>query len=92
MIDQGEVPHCVSSCPNDVFMFGDAYEDTVTNGSGQSFRLSQLLEDKAGYRLMEGLGTQPSVFYLPPVKRSDAFEDGLENYNEFQSVRKPEAS
>jgi Fe-S-cluster-containing dehydrogenase component len=90
MIDQGEMPHCVTSCPNDVFLFGDAYEDTVTNGSGQSFRLSKLLEDKAGYRFMEGLGTEPSVFYLPPVDRSDAFEDGLENYNEFQSVSKPE--
>ncbi len=89
MIDMGEMPHCVTSCPNDVFYFGDAYEDTVTNGSGQSVRLSQLLEDRAGYRLMEGLGTQPSVFYLPPVERSDAFEDGLENFKEFESVTKP---
>jgi len=90
MIDMGEMPHCVTSCPNDVFYFGDKYEDTVTNGSGQSVRLSKLLEDKAGYRLMDGLGTQPSVYYLPPVERTDAFEDGLENYNEFESVPKPE--
>jgi Fe-S-cluster-containing dehydrogenase component len=90
MIDKGEMPHCVTSCPNDVFLFGDKYEDTVTNGSGQSFRLSTLLKDKSGYRLMEGLGTEPSVFYLPPVERSDAFEDGLENYNENQSVFNPE--
>jgi len=89
MIRQGELPHCVTSCPNDVFLFGDAYEDTVTNGSGQSIRLSQLLEDKAGYRYMEGLGTEPSVYYLPPVDRTDKFEDGLEDYNEFQSVTKP---
>lgn len=41
---------------------------------------------------MEDLGTKPSVYYLPPVERSDAFEDGLENYNEFQSVRKPDES
>lgn len=90
-IDKGELPHCVSSCPNDVFLFGDAYEDTVTNGSGQSFRLSQLLEDKSGYRYMEGLGTEPSVFYLPPVDRSDAFEDGLKEYREFNSVKKPDS-
>lgn len=89
MIDQEKLPHCVSDCPNDVFSFGDAYEDTVTNGSGQSVRLSQLLKDRAGYRLMEGLGTKPSVYYLPPVERSDAFEDGLENYREFNSVEKP---
>ena len=87
MIRQGEVPHCVSSCPNDVFLFGDSYEDTVTNGSGQSFRLSQILEDKSGYRYMDGLGTEPSVYYLPPVDRTDNFEDGLEDYNEFQSVK-----
>jgi Fe-S-cluster-containing dehydrogenase component len=88
-IRQGEVPHCVSSCPNDVFLFGDVYEDTVTNGSGKSYRLSQLLEDKAGYRYMDELGTQPSVFYLPPVDRTDNFEAGLDDYNEFESVAKP---
>lgn len=92
MIDQGEMPHCVSACPNDVFYFGDKYEDVVTNGSGQSVQLSKLLEDRAGYRYMEKLGTQPSVFYLPPVERSDDFEDGLENYNEFESVAKPSKS
>jgi molybdopterin-containing oxidoreductase family iron-sulfur binding subunit len=90
MIDKGELPHCVSSCPNDVFYFGDANEDAVTNGSGQTVRLSELLKERAGYRFMEELGTKPSVYYLPPVERSDAFEDGLENYNEFQSVKKPE--
>ncbi len=91
MIDQGEMPHCVTSCPNDVFSFGDKYEDVVTNGSGESVKLSKLLEDRAGYRYMESLGTQPSVFYLPPVERSDAFEDGLEHYKEFESVTKPTA-
>ncbi len=87
-IRKGELPHCVQACPNDVFLFGDAYEDTVTNGSGQSFRLAKLLEDKAGYRYMDGLGTEPSVFYLPPTDRSDDFKDGLKNYDEFKSVRK----
>lgn len=89
-IEQEELPHCVSACPNDVFLFGDMYEDTVTNGSKQSYKLSKLLEDKSGYRLMDGLGTKPSVFYLPPVERSDNFEDGLKDFTEFQSVKKPE--
>lgn len=89
MIDEGELPHCVAACPNDVFLFGDKYEDTVTNGSKQSFRLSKLLEDRSGYRLMEGLGTLPSVFYLPPVERTDNFKDGLDKYKEFESVSKP---
>ncbi len=39
---------------------------------------------------MEGLGTEPSVYYLPPTDRLVDFEDGLEDYTEFQSVKKPE--
>ncbi len=84
-IDNNELPHCVTSCPNGVFYFGDKYEDTVTNGD-ETLRLSQLLEDKAGYRLMEGLGTSPSVYYLPPVDRLVDFEDGLKDFKEFESV------
>ena len=88
-IDNNELPHCVTACPNGVFYFGDKYEDTVTNGE-ESLRLSKLLEDKAGYRLMEGLGTAPSVYYLPPVDRLVDFEDGLDDFKEFESVEKPE--
>jgi molybdopterin-containing oxidoreductase family iron-sulfur binding subunit len=47
------------------------------------------LEDNAGYRLFEDLGTEPSVYYLPPKDRLP-FEEGLDNYNEFQSVEKPD--
>lgn len=57
-------------------MFGDMVEDSVTNGA-ETFRFSDLIKDKAGYRLMEDLGTKPSVYYLPPVNRSFKFEDGL---------------
>ena len=39
---------------------------------------------------MEGLGTEPSVYYLPPTDRLVDFKDGLKNYTEFQSVEKPE--
>lgn len=83
------LPHCVTACPNGVFYFGDKYEDTVTNGE-ETLRLNQLLEDKAGYRLMEELGTVPSVYYLPPVDRLVDFEKGLEDYKEFESVEKPD--
>jgi len=89
MIKNNELPHCVTACPNGVFYFGDKYEDTVTNGE-ETLRLSKLLKDKAGYRLMEELGTAPSVYYLPPVDRLVDFEDGLENYKEYESVEKPE--
>ena len=89
LIKENELPHCVTACPNGVFYFGDKYEDTVTNGD-ETFRLSKLLKEKNGYRLMEGLGTKPSVYYLPPVNRLVDFEKGLDNFNEFQSVNKPE--
>jgi molybdopterin-containing oxidoreductase family iron-sulfur binding subunit len=78
MSRKGELPHCVSACPNGVFFFGDMNEDTVTNGA-ETFRFSELIKDKAGYRLMEDLGTKPRVYYLPPVNRSFPYQAGLEN-------------
>ncbi len=78
MTRKGELPHCVSACPNGVFMFGDLNEDSVTNGS-ETYRFSDLIRDKAGYRLMEDLGTKPSVYYLPPVNRNFPYESGLES-------------
>jgi molybdopterin-containing oxidoreductase family iron-sulfur binding subunit len=91
MIKKNKLPHCVSACPNGVYFFGDMYEDTVTNGD-ETFQLSKLLKDKAGYRLMEELGTAPSVYYLPPVDRQEDFEKGLKNYTEFESVPKAKKS
>jgi molybdopterin-containing oxidoreductase family iron-sulfur binding subunit len=70
---ENKLPHCAEACPNGVFFFGDMNEDTVTNGS-ETFRFSELIKDKAGYRLMEDLGTKPSVYYLPPVNRNFPFE------------------
>ncbi|MEN8231029.1 MAG: 4Fe-4S dicluster domain-containing protein, partial [Bacteroidota bacterium] len=63
---EGNLPYCVSACPNGVYYFGDANEDLVTNGSTrETVRLSKLLKDNAAYTLMPELGTKPSVFYLP---------------------------
>lgn len=77
---EGKLPYCVDACPNGVFFFGDMNEDAVTNGA-ETFRFSELIKDKAGYRLMEDLGTKPRVYYLPPVNRNFPFETGLENEN-----------
>jgi len=88
-IKENILPHCVTACPNGVFYFGDKYEDTVTNGE-ETLRLSKLLIDKDGYRLMESLGTRPSVYYLPPVNRLVDFNEGLDNYTDFKSVEKSE--
>lgn len=77
MVRKGELPHCVSACPNGVFFFGDINEDTVTNGS-DTVRFSELIRDRSGYRLLEDLGTKPRVYYLPPVNRLFPYEQGLE--------------
>ncbi len=78
LIRKSELPHCVTACPNGTFYFGDLNEDVVTNGA-ETFRFSDLIRDKAGYQLMEDLGTHPSVYFLPPVNRNFSFENGLEN-------------
>ncbi|TAL40858.1 MAG: 4Fe-4S dicluster domain-containing protein [Chitinophagaceae bacterium] len=69
MIRQDKMPACVSACSMDAIYFGDQNEDAVTNASGITVKLSQLLEDNAGYRYLEELGTDPRVYYLPPKNR-----------------------
>jgi len=83
-VREGQLPYCVSACPNGVFYFGDENEDSVTNGTTkETVRLSTLLEDNAGYRLMPELGTQPRVYYLPPKNRLFEFPENQqpENHN-----------
>ena len=52
----------------------DENEDSVSNGD-VAVKLSELLEERGGYRFMEELGTKPRVYYLPPVNRAFEFED-----------------
>lgn len=81
MTRMGKLPPCVAACPNGVFYFGDENEDIVTNGS-ETVRFSELIRDRAGYRYMEQLGTQPRVYYLPPSDRLFPVERGLEDLPE----------
>ncbi len=73
MARANKLPDCVTNCPNGTIFFGDANEDTVSNGE-DTFRLSELIRDRAGYRFLEELGTEPRVYYLPPVERNFPFE------------------
>jgi len=77
MLRQDKVPHCITACPNGALYFGDKLSDSVTNGY-ETVRFSVLLRDKAGYRYLEELGTEPNVYYLPPVDRLVPFEETLE--------------
>lgn len=77
---EDKLPSCVSSCPNGVYYFGDRNEDAVTNGTtGETVRFSKLIEENAGYTLMEELGTKPRVYYLPPKNRAFEFNGDLLN-------------
>lgn len=62
----GKLTPCTLSCPNDAIYFGDENEDAVTCSSGETLWLSKLLKERAAYRFLEELGTEPRVYYLPP--------------------------
>lgn len=80
MAREGKLPDCVTACPNGTIFFGDANEDSVSNGE-ETVRLSELIKKRSGYRYMEDLGTEPRVYYLPPVNRQFPFEEDLEAHN-----------
>ncbi len=80
---KGELPPCVRGCPNGVIFFGNKSEDIVTNGT-ETFRFSQLVYDRSGYHFMAELGTQPNVYYLPPVERLFDYKKGFDNLTEEQ--------
>ncbi|MCF8372657.1 MAG: 4Fe-4S dicluster domain-containing protein [Bacteroidales bacterium] len=81
MVRQGKLPSCVTSCPNGVFYYGDENLDTVTNGS-ETLRFKKLLNDRTAYRFMEELGTEPSVYYLPPTNRLFDYKVGFNDISE----------
>jgi molybdopterin-containing oxidoreductase family iron-sulfur binding subunit len=81
MVRKGELPTCVTSCPNGVYYYGDKNEDSVTNGT-ETVRFSELIDSRAAYRFMEELGTEPSVYYLPAVDRAFDYKEGFEGLSE----------
>jgi molybdopterin-containing oxidoreductase family iron-sulfur binding subunit len=76
MARMGKLPDCVTGCPNGVIYFGDKNEDIVSNGT-ESYRFSELVNDRAGYHFMAELGTEPNVYYLPPVDRLFDYKKGF---------------
>jgi molybdopterin-containing oxidoreductase family iron-sulfur binding subunit len=81
MLRKRELPHCVTACPMGAIYFGDINEDSVTNGE-ETVSFSQLIKDNDGYRHLENLGTDPSVYYLPATARLFPFERGLDDKDE----------
>lgn len=83
---EGKLPYCVSACPMGVIYYGDILEDIVTNGD-ETIRFSELIKNRAGYRHLEDLGTQPNVYYLPPVNRQFPIDRGFSDLDEEVSNR-----
>jgi molybdopterin-containing oxidoreductase family iron-sulfur binding subunit len=66
---EGRLPPCADVCTMGAIYFGDEVDDSAVNGKGEHVRLSELLRDRAGFRSLEKLGTEPRVYYLPPRDR-----------------------
>jgi len=54
--EEDYVPACAESCPTRAIVFGDLDDP--------GHRVAQLSRDPRAFRLQEGLGTQPKVYYL----------------------------
>jgi molybdopterin-containing oxidoreductase family iron-sulfur binding subunit len=69
MLREGQLPACAQACDMGAVYFGDQLEDAVTNAKGQTIQFSKIAKRGAAFRLMEELGTEPRVYYLPPASR-----------------------
>jgi molybdopterin-containing oxidoreductase family iron-sulfur binding subunit len=54
--EEDYVPACAESCPTGAIVFGDLDDP--------DHRVARLSRDPRAFRLEEGLGTQPKVYYL----------------------------
>lgn len=78
---EGKLPYCASGCPMGAIYFGDKNEDAVSNGT-ETLRFRKLISDRVGYRYLDELGTEPNVYYLPPVERMFDYKSGLDGIPE----------
>ena len=55
-VDKGLEPACVDVCPVKALIFGDIEDETSP--------VSKYVNKNAGFKLLEDLGTDPSVYYV----------------------------
>lgn len=67
-VDQAATPACVVACPTGARMFGDLNDPESD--------VSKALARYPSFRLREGLGTGPRVYYLPPRDKEKKFDNG----------------
>lgn len=62
---QGKVSACTSSCPKGAIYYGNLKEDAMTNGLGETVRVTEVISKYGGFRFKEEYNTQPRVYYIP---------------------------
>jgi Fe-S-cluster-containing dehydrogenase component len=61
-VDREATPACVNACPVGARAFG--------NLKDVNSKVSRIIENNPTLRLREELGTEPSVYYIPPTKEA----------------------
>jgi len=69
-VDQAATPACVVACPMKARLFGDLNDPESP--------VSKALAQNSSFRLKEGLGTKPRVYYLPVHDKGIQSEDQAE--------------
>ena len=69
LLRAGKLPICADKCTMGAVYFGDEHEDVVINSKGETIQFSKIVQRGASFRMLEELGTEPRVYYLPPANR-----------------------
>jgi molybdopterin-containing oxidoreductase family iron-sulfur binding subunit len=69
LVEEGELPRCVTSCPSGTIYFGDRIANIVSNGKEQ-IPFLELISSRSGFHHLGHFGTRPNVYYLPPDQGS----------------------
>ena len=72
-------PACVNACPTETLVYGDLYDMLSARREGERLPqpknkaqeiVKRELDEGRGYRILEELGTHPSVIYLQKVDKA----------------------